>query len=163
MVEAMPGEPAHQPFLGLAQQWWTKSAAVKRRHHLFALPPLDQSQVAQHAIARPDCDPAAGNPPVERGAVAQHSISMTGDLRPVLGADISAVPEVIGRNIVGRPIPGVDSGKNLNRCSDLCSGCQAAVVILASSPSPRPSPRRRGARGAKGRFPLPACAGRGVG
>ena len=58
--------------------------------------------------------------------MAQHSVGMTGDLRPVLGPDVSAAAEIIGRNIVGPPIPGVDFGENVDRGSDLCAGGQGA-------------------------------------
>ena len=56
----------------------------------------------------------------------QHRVDVAGDLRPVLGADVPAAAEIIGRDIVGRTISGVDRGQNVDRGGDLRAGGQEA-------------------------------------
>ena len=52
---------------------------------------------------------------------------MAGDLCAVLRPDIAATPEIIGRDIVGRPFAGVDRSKNVDRGGDLRARCQRAL------------------------------------
>jgi len=63
-------------------------------------------------------------PPVERRAVAQYGVDMAGDLRAVFGADIAPAPEIIGRDLFGRVLAGVNRSKNVDRGGDLRARCQ---------------------------------------
>ena len=51
--------------------------------------------------------------------MAQHGVDMARNVRPVLGPDVAPAPEIIGRDIIGRPLPGVDRGENVDRGGDL--------------------------------------------
>src|SRR5215469_1440177 len=145
MAQGVPGEIAHQPFLGLAQRCWPKAVAVAAPSDSFGTPPLGQHEGGQHPVSRPGFDAMFSNPPVERPAVAQHTIDMVGDVSAVLGADIAPAPEVIGCNLVGRTIAGIDRSKNVDRGGGLRTWGQ-----LYSSP-PLARPRKRGCRLALGR------------
>ena len=101
--------------------------------------PSIRTRAASTRLRGPISTPCLRDPPVERRAVAQHGVDMAGDLRPVLGADIAAAAEVIGRDIVGRPVAGVDRGR----------GCRS-----------RRRPARRGSRSPLPvQFVTPAQAG----
>ncbi len=65
----------------------------------------------------------------------QHGIDMGGDLRPVLGADIAAMAEIIGGDVVGRPPAALDRGEDVDRGGDARPRGHTA--------SPSPSSRRR--------------------
>ena len=54
--------------------------------------------------------------------MAQHGIDIGRDLRPVLGADIAAAAEIIGRDVVGRPAALVDRGQDVDRGGDARPG-----------------------------------------
>src|SRR5262249_19575085 len=60
-------------------------------------------------------------------------VDMAGDLHAVLGPDIAPSPEVLGGDIVGRPLAGVDRGKNVDRRSDPCTWGQLLPVAPANA------------------------------
>jgi hypothetical protein len=68
--------------------------------------------------------------------MAQHSVDMAGDLCSILGADVPAISEIVGRNIVRRPISRVDRSENVDRRRDLRTGRQIALVSVSRGPSP---------------------------
>ena len=66
----------------------------------------------------------------------QHSIDVTGDVRPVLGADVASAVEIVCRDIVGWAIARVDRGEDIDPGGDLCSGSQEVEERIASLPNP---------------------------
>ena len=72
----------------------------------------------------------------------QHSIDMASDMTPVLGTDIAPPAEIVGRDVVGRAISGIDCGQNVDPSGDLCPGV-IPLPDFVSSP-----PRKRGPRAA---------------
>src|SRR5208337_4957086 len=126
MVQGVLGEAAHQPFFRLAQRRRPETVAVTARDDRLGTPALDQYESGQHAASRPNLDRPFLDPPVECCAMSQHGVDMAGDVRTVLGADIAPAPEVIGGDIVGWLLAGVDRDENVGRGSDLCAWCQTA-------------------------------------
>ncbi len=87
----------------------------------------------------------------------QHGIDMAGDLRPVLGTDIAPAPEIVGRGIVGRALPGLDFSEDLDRGGDLRARGQQAPVGLVPNPGPPVTPSLVRVRGERERFAAPAA------
>ena len=58
--------------------------------------------------------------------MAQPRVDVTGDVRAVLGTDLAPAPEIIGRDVVSRPLAGIDRGENVDRGSDLRARGQTA-------------------------------------
>src|ERR1700731_3538635 len=72
----------------------------------------------------------------------QHGVDVAGDMGAVLGADIAPAPEVVGRDIIARPLAGVDRGEYFDRGGDLRAGGQMRIAP--------PPYRRRGRDPARG-------------
>jgi hypothetical protein len=60
---------------------------------------------------------------------------MIGNMRPILCANIPAMAKIIGCNIVGRPVPGLDLGQNFDRRGDLRPRGQEAEGLLSPAPN----------------------------
>jgi len=54
---------------------------------------------------------------------------------PILCADITPASEVIGRNVIGRPVTRFNRRQNVDRGGDLCARCQKVPEWLASLPT----------------------------
>ena len=125
MGQSAAGEPLREALLGGYERRRAKAVAVKACRQIIRRLPVEEQQGGDHPAARLDRDFAFGNPrdpPVERGAVAQDPIDMAGNVRPVLRPDIAPAPEIIGREIVGRPPAGLDRGEDVDRRGDAGPG-----------------------------------------
>ena len=123
MVQGVSGEIAHQPFLGLVQGCGPEPFAVAAHGDGLGTPAFGQYECRQHPGPGADIDRVLHTPPVERRAVAQYGVDMAGDLRAVFGADIAPAPEIIGRDLFGRVLAGVNRSKNVDRDGDLRARC----------------------------------------
>ncbi len=123
-MQGTAGETAQQAFLGLTERRRAKTIAVAAGRNCLARPTFDQDESSHHAAARRDPDPVLADPPVECRTVSQHRIDMAGDMRPVLGPNVTPTAEIIGRSIVSRTVPGVDRGQDVDRGGDLRAGGQ---------------------------------------
>jgi hypothetical protein len=126
----------------LAQWRRPEPVAIAARSDDFGTPALGQYESGQHPASRPEVDWIFRDPPVERRTVPQHDVDMTGYVWAVLGADVAPAPEIIGRDIVGRPFARVDRGQNIDRGGDLRARCQAYPVRGRSTPRNSPLPHR---------------------
>jgi hypothetical protein len=151
----MADQSAQQSFFAPAEPSRPKAIAIATGFDGFGAPTLDQFEARQDASPRTDLGCVLADPPVEGSAVSQHRVYMASDMRPVLGADVSAAPEVIGCNIVGRTIPGLDRGKNVDRGSDLRPGGHLVAWAFFVAPA------KAGAQGCRRRLLawVPAFAG----
>jgi hypothetical protein len=65
----------------------------------------------------------------------EHRVNMPGDLRPVLGTDVSTAAKVFGRHVVSRTVFDIDCGQDLDRRGDLRAGGQEVEERISSLPN----------------------------
>src|SRR5262249_23468042 len=99
MAQRMADKTVQQQPLAPAQRRGAKTVAVAARLNGFGAPAFDQLEPGQNTGAWSQVDCMLADPPVERGAMAQYRIDVTRDMRPVFGADVPAMAEIIRRNI----------------------------------------------------------------